>query len=34
MAIFTDEKIMKVCENAQTVENYDSTKYRKDVCGA
>jgi hypothetical protein len=34
MANFSDDKIKAVWEKAQVVEGYDSTKYRKDVCGA
>ena len=34
MANFSEEKIQKVWEKGQTVENFDSTKYRKDCCDA
>lgn len=34
MANFSDDKIKAVWEKAQTVEGFDSTKYRKDTCGA
>jgi hypothetical protein len=34
MANFTDDKIKAVWQNAKTVENYDASKYRQDVCGA
>lgn len=34
MANFTDDKIKAVWEKAIPVENYDKSKYRKDVCGA
>jgi hypothetical protein len=34
MPNFSEEKINKVWEKAQIVENYDPTKYRQDVCNA
>lgn len=34
MANFTDEKIKTVWQSARTIENYDSNKYRQDICGA
>lgn len=34
MANFSEEKIQKVWEKGQIVENFDSSKYRKDCCGA
>lgn len=34
MANFSDEKIEQVWNKAQTVNDYDKSKYRKDCCGA
>ncbi|QOI98534.1 MAG: hypothetical protein HRU69_14020 [Flammeovirgaceae bacterium] len=34
MADFSDKQIQDVWNKGTTVENYDSVKYRKDVCGA
>ena len=34
MANFSDDKIKTVWQNAKTVDNYDPSKYRQDVCGA
>ena len=34
MANISEEKRMRIWENCTTVEGYDSSKYRKDTCGA